>query len=60
MNKTPIKERIERFIIFHDPQEHIPIHPDDAEKVGKTLWGKFHLPFKILAQAGTWGGPDAR
>ena len=57
MTKTPIKERIERYIAYHSPMTHIPIHPDDAEKVSKTLWGKYHLPFKILGQVGVWGGP---
>lgn len=57
MSKTPLRERIERFLIYHTPAKHIPVHGDDAEAAGK-LKPQYTLPFKVLGSHGTFGGTD--
>ena len=57
---TPIHPRIQRYIDNYEPTSYIPIHPLDCNSEAKVnrIWGKYHLPFKTLGQAGYWGGPD--
>ena len=34
MQKTPLLERIQRYVLCYNPQEYIPIHLDDMGKDG--------------------------
>ena len=58
MTKTPLAERIARYVLCYNPQEYIPIHRDDLGKDGKgTLVSKIQKLYPDLDIVVKFWGP---
>lgn len=57
MDKTPILERIERWVALGYADKQILVHEDDVEDIVKQkLYKLFSQPFKILGKDEMFGG----
>ena len=57
MKKTPILERIERWVSLGYVDKYIVVHADDVEAIYKQkLFEVFSQPFKVLGTDEVFGG----
>ena len=56
MIKTPLLERIQRYVDFHQPTEYIPIHIKDMGADGKgSLVNRLQPQFDLPIVVKFWG-----
>ena len=57
MNKRPLSERIDAFLLAFRPTKYIPIHPDDVEEaMTKHNAERYELPYRALGKKVLFGG----
>ena len=56
MVKTNVYDRISIYLQYNPTVKRILVHPDDVDEIiGKKLYTKFNLPFKIFGKPTTFG-----